>query len=124
MIAGSRSAGRPGGDRIRKVEEEPGPFARRQGTAAVFDRPVFDGQDTAETLEQRRLAGAVGPDQPEDLVPPDREGDPRKRGQACVALGQVAHEDEWLARREMIRRRHSLVQGLNLPGPLHYYQES
>ena len=54
------------------------------------------GRDLArDGVEQRRLAGAVGPDQPQDLAAAHVEGDVGIGLHAAEALRQVAHLEEF-----------------------------
>ena len=50
-------------------------------------------EDGAEDVEQRRLAGAVRPEQREQLVAADREADIVERERAAVALAHALDHD-------------------------------
>ena len=114
---------RPGRDRVGQVEEQFRTFARTSAVArAVQSPPSSIGQHAAEAFEQRRLAGAVGTDEPEHLARMDRERHAGERGHASVLLREIADVEERLARDARLRERCSCRQGPNLPGPKRYYQ--
>ena len=74
------------GDRPRSgVEAEHGHAAARARAVALED------------LDRRRLAGAVGPEQAEDLAAPDGEGDAAHGGLLAVGLAQVLDLDRHVA---------------------------
>ena len=49
----------------------------------------------AQHLDRRRLAGAVGPEEAEDLPRLDVEGDPVDGGEVAVSLDQPVDLDRW-----------------------------
>ena len=51
------------------------------------------GAVSLEDLDGGGLPGAVGPEQPEDLAPLDREGEPAHGLDGAVRLAQVGHLD-------------------------------
>ena len=55
--------------------------------------PAAAGPVALEDLDRRRLAGAVGAQQPEHLAAGDRDVDPADGLVLAVALGQAAHLD-------------------------------
>jgi hypothetical protein len=81
----------PGRDRIRQVEKARRPRARRRRFSVDRDGSSVVGQHAGNALEQRRLAGAVGADEAEDLAGPKRQRHIRERGQAAVRLRQPVH---------------------------------
>ena len=63
------------------------------------------GAQTLEDLDRGRLAGAVRPEHPEDLAPPDLEGDSVDGFDVAVVLLQVGDAND---RRVALRHRTSL----------------
>ena len=80
---------RPRRDAVGQVEQRGRPVARRERTAVLQDHAAVDREHTAQTLEQRGLARAVGTDEAEDFPLADREGHVVQRGQPAVPLGQI-----------------------------------
>ena len=58
-----------------------------------------------EDLDRRRLAGAVGTEQPEHLAAPDVEVDPTNRLEVGIGLAQAADLDRWLRHVQMMPAR-------------------
>jgi len=69
--------------RLGRMAETDRNAANRDRAGVGPDRPVDDGQE-------RRLAGAVLADQPEDLPPAQDKTDPGKRARAGVGLRDIA----------------------------------
>src|SRR5205823_8796555 len=57
--------------------------------AEDVDLSAVERLEAADEVEDGRLAGAVGPDEPQDLALVDGEVDAVHRGDAAVALGQA-----------------------------------
>ena len=74
--------GDAGGDRMRDVKRRP---------LDAIDAQMAVGRygDAAQDLHQRRLAGAVLADQPDDLALGDRQADIVERGHARIGLGDA-----------------------------------
>jgi hypothetical protein len=56
------------------------------------------GQHAADQIEQRRLAGAIGADQRDDLIGMHREADIAHRGEALEVAADGVQRQELLAR--------------------------
>ncbi len=68
--------------------------ARRDGRAVERHRPGIARDDARHRLDQRRLAGAVLPEQRVDLARLQREIDAGERREAREALGEAADREE------------------------------
>ena len=64
--------------------------------------PLVNGTAPGEHLDQRRLAGAVVAEEPDDLALVDREGDVVERLDAAVELADVLHADEFFGHRVQV----------------------
>ena len=71
------------------------------------DGPRVGRQRAGEEVEDRALARAVGPDQPDDLAPLDRERDVVHGGEAAEALGQPLDGQHGAITRSAAPPRHS-----------------
>ena len=84
-----------------KVRATPRPAmlvrAQASDVVSVEDDPAgIERLEAGDQVEQRRLAGAVRPDDAEDLALVHVEGDVRVGGQAAVALGHAFDvEQRW-----------------------------
>ena len=85
------------GDAMRRPVEQRAPL--EQDVAAI------GGVEPADAVEQRRLAGAVRPDEPEDLAGLDREGDAVERDNAAETQCDVADFEQRPGCDEGRRRR-------------------
>ena len=93
--------------------------------AVEHDRAVVGGQEAGDEVEQRRLAGAVGPDEPEDLARVRAsKRDVVDGGDAAEALGDAADlEHDGVASagrstgRRTVRRRRSAPCARRRPAP-------
>ena len=61
--------------------------------AVDLDHALGRGEDPGEDLEQRALAGAVGPDDAQRLAVRDRERDVAQRPEVGVAVAAHAADD-------------------------------
>ena len=91
----------------------------RDLAAVEDDAPGVRRREARETVKARRLAGAVGTEEAEDLALLGGEGDGVERGEAGEALGEPhhledAHHDRRVRRRAGARRR--VRAGSRLPG--------
>ena len=76
----------------RPARGSPAPRWRRRGPRTVAE-PEVGGQQAEHHLDQRRLARAVRPDQPDDAGL-DVDGELGDGGDRCVPLGEVFGPDE------------------------------
>jgi len=85
--------------------------------APVEDDPPGVGRiEAGEAVKARRLAGAVGAEQAEDLPFLGGERDGVERGDAGEALGEPHYfEDPHQAARRRARRRHSALSSPSSP---------
>ena len=65
-----------------------------QGRAVERDRAVSRGVEAGDEVEHGGLAGAVGPDEPDDLAALDREVESAHRGEPAEALVQPAQLEQ------------------------------
>src|SRR5260370_25724607 len=93
---------------LRQVEQRP---------ALELDAAAVGMVESAQTVEERRLAGAVGTDEAADLTGGDLEGDVVQRDDAAEANRQAADAEERLAvgcgalaHRPAGRKRHRLAR--------------
>ena len=94
--AGCRAPWRP--RRVQRLERaaEAGagplrPGRRRASSTPSRSTPPATSGEAGDGVDDRRLAGAVGADQPGDLAGRDREREVVDRGDAAVAHGDVLH---------------------------------
>src|SRR5213594_283190 len=72
---------------------------RQQRAVAEADVPPLWRVEPAQAVEQRRLAGAVGADEPDDLALGHVEGDAVERDDASEADGEITDGENRLPRR-------------------------
>ena len=70
------------------------PFPGRSA-AVDRDRAVVGREESDRHRDRRGLAGAVRPEQPEDLARPDREREPIDRARSVEALRDLDEIEEW-----------------------------
>ena len=94
-------------DAMRRTPQRRAPF--KQNIAAI------GLVEPADAVEERRLAGAVRPDQTEDLTFVDSEGDAVKRNNAAKAHGDVANVEKRVGRSRHAYRRPETRRGPGRP---------
>ena len=88
-----------------RLEHDPDPGAERRERSPGIEAEHADLAlgalaVTLEDLDRRRLAGAVGPEQPEHLAAAHLEVDPADRLELAVGLAQAADLDREIGHRE------------------------
>ena len=73
---------------------------------AEADTAGVVGVDAGQAAQQRRLAGAVGPDDEEDLAPPDGELHLAQDGLVAEALGEPVDGQHHVARPHRVGEPH------------------
>jgi hypothetical protein len=81
----------PRRDAVGHIEDSRGARGRGQRLALQEDLTRVVRQHARQTLEQRRLARAVGADEAEHFARTDRQRHAGQRGQPAVRLGQAVH---------------------------------
>src|SRR3990170_8260066 len=89
----------------------PSYFPLRQGVQIATEEgalPRLRNEDPTEETQQRRLAGAVRPDHPQDLPGLDDEGDPVEHAPVAIAKGEIVNLDRLHGEtlRYRVRRRY------------------